>query len=127
MLPPLLRPKPSARKNWAQLSNGKAQRRASSIAARPLEMTSIAQAQFAGQKAPRLRSGLGFRSAIAAAPLGAPVAKTNAAFSVAGRRGAVRVAAASNYSAEEFVMPWSPNLVPSGPWKSIEGCARTRY
>jgi hypothetical protein len=35
-----------------------------------------------------------------------------------------RAAAAPDYSAVEFDMPWSPTLVPEGPWTVIEGCAR---
>jgi hypothetical protein len=38
------------------------------------------------------------------------------------RRGVVHCAAAPNYGAEEFQLPWSPNLVPPGPWKLLDGC-----
>jgi hypothetical protein len=37
---------------------------------------------------------------------------------------AVQAASAPDYNAEEFKMEWSPTLVPSGPWKTIEGCGQ---
>jgi len=35
----------------------------------------------------------------------------------------VVLAAAPDYAGAEFDMPWSPNLVPAGPWTVIDGRA----
>lgn len=89
----------------------------------------MALATSQGQTAVRARpakasAGLGWRSAVAPSRLGVPMASFRVGKSAAGRNAAVRVLAAKpDYSAEEFVMPWSPNLVPTGPWKFIDGCA----
>lgn len=65
------------------------------------------------------RPALAWRAAVA------PVRLTSVpklpSVSRASQRVVVRVAAA--HTGDEFVMPWSPVLVPEGPWKIVEGCA----
>ena len=105
---------------------------------------SSAQAVRAPACAPAAASRRAFAAAAAparrCAPAGAQPSRLSARLAVAGgTAGALRVAPAAgsrsrlaamavqaasapDYSSEEYKMEWSPTLVPSGPWKVIEGC-----